>query len=165
MSIHVRNSNRWNEAPNYSESIRVPIFTLKQLSTIVFRWEEIEGFSLYHGILIVWDGDGTDDRVFMLIDEEFVGKGVKPLAVCYRKGGIDLLWQDGLYGRAGSYRGRDGYDIMDGDMWCATHHYLSGGEVHQLGPVEEDLKVAYPDGVDGPTEGFEELDDEPTVLA
>ena len=69
------------------------------------------GFSLYRGVLVVWD-DGHDGRVLDVLDKMPVGVLEQLLAVHERKASISFLWDRLVPMGYGEY---DPVDIEPGD--------------------------------------------------
>jgi hypothetical protein len=146
-----------------------PIFNLDQIAMATQCHTLEYGFTLYGGVLIVWDDDGPDERVFALIDQEWSHSGIKPLTICYRKGSVTLLWS-GKY-RAETADKTDGYNPPDGDAWSATHYYLDGHGIKEVNPCSVQLperdphwaKAFVPRGPDEFDEG--QMSEDPAVLS
>ena len=63
--------------------------------------------------------DGHDHRVIGVLEKYFYGNNIKPIAVGYDRGHIDMLWKTE---RQSLDNGLHDYDVPDGDSWCARHY-------------------------------------------
>ena len=75
-------------------------------------------FEVWGGILVCHK-DGHDHRVIGVLEKYFYGNNIKPIAVAYDRGHIDMLWKTE---RQSLDNGLHDYDVPDGDTWSARHY-------------------------------------------
>ena len=94
---------------------KIPVIYPDQLPEYIKKSIEYDGFSLYKGVVVVWDPD-QDTRILDLIDTMPDSQLQNLILAHETKGTLTTLWKKGVPRR---FKRREIY--FDGDNWDQSH--------------------------------------------